>query len=503
MKRREFCTSSLAALAVTGFSSRARAAVPDELPVLSRTGRKLLLTRAEVGELKAGLRGSLLLRGDQGYEQARHIWNGAFDRHPAAIVRCANASDVAHAVQFVATHDLLVAVRGGGHSLPGHSVCDDGVMIDLAPMKGVQADPASKVARVEPGVLLGAMDRAAQAHGMIVPAGTVSHTGVAGLTLGGGFGRLARRFGLSIDSLIGADVVTADGRLVRADSEENADLYWALRGGGGNFGVVISFEFRMHPLAWEPVGGDLVYPFAQARSVLDAVAGYSEGASDDLWLDPVLECDARGTRQLRLTLCHCGEAPGVARDLAAIRKFGKPTLDTTGARPYVTLQSEHDDDSPHGRGYYMTGGLVQSMSPALIANAIDCIQRPGAELAKISITQHGGAIARVPSQATAFANRGASHNVVVRAAWDDPADAESRKAWQKETWKGFAPLSQAIYANLNLGDADPRTLSAYGPNLPRLMELKARYDAKNLFHLNPNIKPHALPVTGPPSPMRP
>lgn len=498
MKRREFCASSFAALAVTGFSWRARAAVPDELPVLSRTGQKLLLKRAEVSELKASLHGTLLLRGDEGFEQARHIWNGAFDRHPAAIVRCADASDVVKAVQFVASHDLLVAVRGGGHSLPGHSVCEDGVMIDLAPMNSVRADPASKTAHVEPGVLLGAMDRAAQAQGMIVPAGTVSHTGVAGLTLGGGFGRLSRKFGLTIDSLIGADVVTADGRVVHASGEENADLFWALRGGGGNFGVVTSFRFRMHPMAQEPVGGDLIYPIAQARSALAAVAEFSASASDDLWVDPVLECDARGERRLRLNLCHCGDARGVARDLAAIRKFGKPTIDKVGARPYVTLQSEHDGDSPHGRGYYMSGGLVQSMSPALIEHGIERIQRPGAELGKISITQHGGAIARVPTEATAFANRDASHNVVVRAAWDDPAHAAPRTAWQKETWKGFAPLSQALYANLNLGDADPRTVSAYGPNLPRLVEIKTRFDAKNLFHLNPNIKPQGL--TGPPSP---
>lgn len=491
MKRRDFCAASLAAVASTSFSFRARAAIPDELPILSRTGKQLLLTRAEVEELKASLNGSLLLKGNEGYEEARHIWNGAFDRHPAAIVRCVNPADVVHAVQFASSHDLLVAVRGGGHSLPGHSVCDGGLMIDLAPMQAVRVSPKARIARVDPGVWLGTMDREAQKHGLIVPAGTVSHTGVAGLTLGGGFGRLARKLGLTIDSLIGADVVTAEGRVLRASSDENADLFWALRGGGGNFGVVTAFEFRMHPIAPELVGGDIIYPIEQARSVLDAIAEISARAPDELWLDPVLECNAQGERHLLVNLCHCGDAASAERDVAALRKLGKPMRDNVSARPFVTLQSEHDDDSPRGRGYYTTGGLVQSLSSPLLAHVVECIQRPGAELGKISITQHGGTIKRVASQATAFANRSASHTVVLRGAWDDRAHAPARTAWQKETWKGIAPFTEGVYANLNIGDADPRVVNAYGPNLARLTDIKTRFDPKNLFHLNPNIKPRS------------
>jgi FAD/FMN-containing dehydrogenase len=489
MKRRAFCAASLAAVASTGFSFRARAAIPDELPILSRTGKQLLLTRAEVEELKASLRGSLLLHSDAGYEEARRIWNGAFNRHPAAIVSCANPADVVHAVQFASSHDLLVAVRGGGHSLPGHSVCDGGLMIDLAPMQAVRIDPKARVVRVDPGVWLGTMDREAQKLGLIVPAGTVSHTGVAGLTLGGGFGRLSRKLGLTIDSLIGADVITADGKVLRASSDENADLFWALRGGGGNFGVVTAFEFRMHPIAPEIVGGDIIYPIEQARAALDAVFEFSTRATDELWLDPVLECDAQGERHLLVNLCHCGDTASAERDVAALRKIGKPIRDNVGARSFVRLQSEHDDDSPRGRGYYMNGGQVQSIAPALLAHAVECIQRPGAELGKISITQQGGAVRRVPAEATAFANRSASHTVVLRGAWDDPAHAPARTAWQKETWKGIAPFTEGVYANLNLVDADPRTVNAYGPNLARLRDLKTRFDPKNLFHLNPNIKP--------------
>ena len=297
------------------------------------------------------------------------------------------------------------------------------------------------------------MDRAAQQHGLIVPAGTVSHTGVAGLTLGGGTGRLARKLGLTVDSLISANLVTADGKLLRASAAENADLFWALRGGGGNFGVVTSFEFQAHAIPAELVGGDIIFSMAQARTVLEAVAEISARAPDELWLDPVLECDADGQRHLMLNLCHCGETGAATRAVEALRKLGKPLRDNVGARPFVRLQSEHDGDSPHGRSYYTTGGLVQSLTPALIAHAVDRIQQPGAELGKISITQHGGAMSRVSPTATAFANRSATHTVVLRGAWDDRAHAPARTAWQKETWKGFAPHTEGTYANLNLGDA--------------------------------------------------
>jgi FAD/FMN-containing dehydrogenase len=488
MKRRTF-VSSLAAATFTGFSLRARAAIPDELPVLSRTGQSLLLKRAEVDELRSGLHGTLLLAGDAGYDSARRIWNGAFDRRPAAIARCKDAADVRTAVQFAASHDLLVAVRGGGHSLPGHSVCEGGFMIDLAPMKRVGVDASRKLATIEPGVWLGEMDHATQAAGLVVPAGTVSHTGVAGLTLGGGFGRLSRKYGLTIDALDAATVATADGRLLRASATENADLFWALRGGGGNFGVVTAFEFRLQPIAAQLVGGAIYWPIDDARPVLDAIAELSLRASDELWLDPQLECDAAGKRCVLVNVCHCGSARDAERDVALLRRIAKPFRDTVSARPFTQLQSEFDDESPRGRKYYMTGGLVQSLTPPVLAHAIEAIQHPGAEMGKISITQHGGAVARVPVSATAFANRSASHTVVLRAAWDDPAHAEARTAWQKESWKGFAPHTRGIYANLNLGDADPRVIGAYGPNLPRLVDLKTRFDPKNLFQLNPNIKP--------------
>jgi len=490
MRRRDFVVSTLA-IAGAGFSVRARSAAADDLPILSRTGKQLLLTRAEVAELRAGMHGSLLLNGDAGYEQARHIWNGAFDRHPAAIIRCADAADAINAVQFAASHDLLVAVRGGGHSLPGHSVCEGGLMIDLAPMQGVSVDKAAKTARVEPGVWLGTMDQALQKSGFIVPAGTVSHTGVAGLSLGGGTGRLARKFGLTIDSLVGAELITPDGKMRKVNAQDNPDLFWAIRGGGGNFGVVTSFEFRMHELHSDVVAGDLVFSIDQARGVLDYISANAERAPDELWMDPVLECDAAGTRQLMLNVCHCGTAKAARKDIEPLQKAGKTIRDTVAARPFVAAQSDHDGDSPRGRGYYMSGAGVLKLEPALLDHAWRSIQEPGAELGKVSLTQTGGAIARIASDATAYANRSVPFIVVVRASWDEPGKAAERTAWQKATWKGFEPFARGIYANLNLADADPRLIAAYGLNMKRLVDLKTQYDPTNLFHLNPNIPPRA------------
>jgi hypothetical protein len=407
------------------------------------------------------------------------------------IARCTSAADVAGAVNFAAAQDLLVAVRGGGHSLPGYSVCEGGIMIDLAPMRGVRVDPKSRIAWAEPGLLLGGLDRETQAYGLVVPAGTVSHTGVAGLTLGGGVGRLQRKLGLTVDSLIGAELVTASGKIVQASADENPDLLWALQGGGGNFGVVTSFRFQAHEFGRSAVAGDIIFPIEQARSVLDAFAEYCLTASDDLWMDPVLECDDAGHRQLNFNVCHCGDDVSAGRDIAAIRRFGKVVRDSVARKPWLVVQSEHDAESPHGRGYYMSGGRISELVPALLDHSVESIKLPGAELGKISLTQHGGASARRPTNSTAYASRDASHNFVVRAGWDDPKFAAARTAWQKQTWAKFAPFSTGLYANLNAAETDVKARSAYGENLDRLVDVKTKYDPKNLFHLNPNIVPRA------------
>ncbi len=491
MKRRDFLSSSIALMAASGLAGSrfARAAQSADVPAVSRTGAAIVLKAADVDDFRAQQRGAVLTRASEGYDVARRVWNGAFDKRPALIARCTSAADVIGAVQFAASHDLLVAVRGGGHSLPGYSACEGGIMIDLAPMQGVRVEPRTRDVRVEPGVLLGAMDRETQAFGLVVPAGTVSHTGVAGLTLGGGTGRLQRKFGMTVDSLVGADLVTAGGKLVQASAAENPDLLWALQGGGGNFGVVTSFEFRAHEFRGKAIAGDIVFPIEQARRALDGFADYCNVASDDLWMDPTLDCDANGNRQLTFMICHCGDPASAAKDIAAIRKFGKVARDNVAEKPWVVVQSEHDEDSPHGRGYYMSGGRINKLIPAMLDNAVESIKLPGAELGKVSLTQHGGAGARRPGASTAYAQRDASHNFVVRAAWADPSQAAARTAWQKQTWKAFEPYSVGLYANLNAGETDVKARSAYGENLERLIDVKTRYDPKNLFHLNPNITP--------------
>jgi hypothetical protein len=493
MRRRDFLGTSLALAAATGLGGmrRARAAQALDVPAISRTGKAMVLKAVDIEDLRAQQRGPVLTRGVEGYDSARRVWNGAFDRHPAVIARCVSAADVMGAVKFAAAQDLLVAVRGGGHSLPGYSACEGGIMIDLQPMGGVHVDPGTRAVRAEPGVLLGALDRETQAFGLVVPAGTVSHTGVAGLTLGGGVGRLMRKFGLTVDCMTGADMVTADGRLVRASTDENPDLFWALRGGGGNFGVVTSFEFRAFEFGRQAIAGEIVFPIEQARTVLDAFADYCGNAPDELMMDPVLECDEAGHRQLSFVLCHCGDAAQAARDLAIIRKFGKPLRDTVAAKPWVVVQSEFDWQSPHGRGYYMSGGRVLKLPPALLDHAVNAIRQPGAELGKISLTQHGGESARRSVTSTAYGSRESSHNFVVRASWSDPSQASARTAWQKDTWKAFQPFSHGLYANLNAAEPDVKARSAYGVNLERLVEIKSKYDPKNLFHLNPNITPRS------------
>jgi len=492
MKRRHFLGGSLALATAGALRSRhAWAAGSADIPAISRTGAAIVLKGSDVDDFRASQRGPVLARASEGYDTARRIWNGAFDRHPALIARCTHTEDVVGAVKFAAANDLLVAVRGGGHSLPGFSVCEGGIMIDLAPMQDVHVDPQTRVAVVQPGTLLGGLDRATQPHGLVVPAGTVSHTGVAGLTLGGGVGRLQRKFGLTVDSLIGADMVTAEGKLVKASADDDPDLLWALQGGGGNFGVVTSFRFAAHPFAGSAVAGDLIFPFEQARSVLGAFADYSADASDELWMDPTIQCDEAGKRQVAFLVCHCGDDAAAGKALAVIRKFGKVVYENVARKPWVAVQSEHDAESPHGRGYYTTGGAVAKLEPALLDHAVESFKLPGCEMGRISLTQHGGLGSRRPVSSTAYSTRAASHNFVLRACWDDPKFAAARTAWQKQCWKSFVPFSSGLYANLNAGDPNVRARAAYGENLERLVDIKTRFDPKNLFHLNPNITPRA------------
>ena len=491
MKRRAFCASALA-LASTGTSSLRALAASSEIPITRGDGKQATLTAADVADLKGSLRGELLLPSQSGYDQARKVWNGAFDRRPALIARCVGAADVTQAVTFARAHNLLVAVRGGGHSLSGQSVCDGGLVIDLSPMKSVHVDPVAHVARIEPGVLLGDFDREAQFFGLVTPAGTVSHTGAAGLTLGGGYGRLSRRFGLACDNLTGADVITADGRYVRASEQENPDLLWGLRGGGGNFGVVTSFEYRLHPVAPMMYGGRMMFSPKDTPDVLRFFAGFAKDTPDELYIDGALVVIPNMGRVIVFDVCYSGPVQQAERVLEPLRRFRKPIQDGLAPTTYVTLQASGDGGSAAGRGYYERSGFLRGIEPSLIDASLAIMDEPQA-VGELVFWQHGGAVSRVKPDATAVWHRDAARSLLVDADWDDPHDERARDTamqWARETWHKLEPFTDGFYVNTMAGD-DPhqRVRSTYGGNYPRLVKLKGQYDPTNLFRMNANVPP--------------
>jgi FAD/FMN-containing dehydrogenase len=489
MKRREFCASAGSALTLASVPFQAALAGSD-VPATGAAGKQVVLKATDIADLRGSLRGQLLTPGQDGYDTARRIWNGAFDKKPALIARCAGAADVSQAIKFARAHDLLVAVRGGGHSLSGQSVCDGGLMIDLSPIKGVRVDPQAKRAHVEPGVLLGHFDRETQAHGLATTAGTVSHTGVAGLTLGGGFGRIGRRFGLSCDNLASADVITADGTFVKASAHDNPDLFWGLRGGGGNFGIVTSFEYQLHEVEPAMIGGMLIFPFVNPRELIGSFADFIDGASDEMYSDCAIVTGPNGQRVIALNVCHSGTTAAAEKELAQLRKIGKPIQDALGASTYVKLQSALDENYPHGRGYYIKSGFVRSLSPKVIDAIVSHLEAGPMATGVVNIPHQGGAINRVKPDATAFWHRDANHSVMMIGFWDDPANAASNRQWVKDGWKKVEPLTNGFYVNEFAHD-DPasRVEATYVGNYPRLVALKKRYDPTNLFRMNANVSP--------------
>jgi len=495
MRRRTFCAAGLATLATASLPLRRVSAAAAEIAVLGLDGRQLTLTPAEVADLRAGLRGELLSAGDAGYDDARRLWNAAFNRKPALIARCAGAADVMHAVSFASAHALLTSVRGGGHSLSGQSVCDGGLEIDLAPMHSVHIDPATKTARVEPGTLIGQFDREAQAFGLATTAGTASDTGLAGLTLGGGFGRIGPKYGLTIDNLTGAELVTADGRLLRASAHENPDLFWGLRGGGGNFGVVTSFEYRLHPVGPMLYGGEISFPFAGAHQLMRSFADFIAAAPDELCVLPEFELDAKDPARVVFDVCYCGPPADGERVVAGLRRLGKPLEDKLGPATYVKLQGAADPVKPFPYGGYFKGGLARALTPSLIDTAIDYIEATPVPFgfAFVGFQPLGSAASRVAPPATAFWNRHAKYDMVLAAFWKVPGEgAERNTEWTRGAWAKLEPFTEGYYVNLGESQQDAhahRVQAAYGENYPRLVALKKRYDPANLFRLNANIKP--------------
>jgi FAD/FMN-containing dehydrogenase len=441
-----------------------------------------------VREFAKGFHGEVVLPGGDGYDEVRKVFNGMIDRRPALIARGADTQDVVRAVRFAREHGLLVSVRGGGHSVAGHGVCDGGLMIDLSLMKGVEVDAKNRVAKAEPGVRLGEFIVETEKHGLVSPTGTVSDTGLAGLTLGGGYGYLSGKYGLALDNLVSAEVVTADGRVLRASADEHPDLYWALRGGSGNFGVVTSFELKLHPVA-QVLGGMLIHPFERAGEVLRFYREVAASAPDELTTYAVLFTTPDGQGAVALTLCYCGPIEEGERVIAPIRAFGPPTADLIRPMKYSEMNTLIDAANPPGMQNYWKGNLLRELSDGAIDAIVEHAARVPSSRSVILIDQLHGVASRVPPSEAAFAHRDTPHGVMVMSMWEDPVDAETNIAWTRGLSAAIEPFgSGGIYVN---GAYEQRASAAYGVNHDRLVEIKTAYDPTNFFRHNQNIRPKA------------
>jgi FAD/FMN-containing dehydrogenase len=439
--------------------------------------------------LAEDLRGRLVRPDDPDYDTTRAVFNGLIDRRPVAVVVCAGPSDVARGITFAREHDLVLSVRGGGHSVAGNAVCDGGIMLDLSEMKGIQVDPQNRTARAEPGLTLGELDHETQAWGLATPLGVVSMTGIAGLTLGGGLGWLNGAYGLACDNLLSADVVTADGRLVTASAEANEDLYWGIRGGGGNFGVVTSFEYRVHPVSTVLAGG-LTYPLADAPGVLRFYDDFVAAAPDELSTHVSLAVGASGQLVVTITVCYCGPVDAGEQVLRPLRTFGQCIVDTIGPMPYQTLQAAGDPGFPFGELHFWKSGFLRHLSDEAIQTMMPFVEQMPSPATGVGLQHMHGVASRVHPSATAFAHRAAQWDFLILSQWPDPADTARNVEWTREFFATMHPhLEDAVYVN-NLGDeGDNRVHAAYGANYERLAALKAKYDPTNVFRMNHNIQP--------------
>ena len=454
------------------------------------------MTLAVTDELLASLRGfggTLLLPGDRGYEHARGVFNAMVDRRPGLIARCQGQADVVAVVCFAREHGLEVSVRGGGHNVAGTAVTDGGVMIDLSGMTGIHVDPVARTARAQGGVIWRQLDRETQLHGLAVPGGTVSTTGIAGLTLGGGHGWLSGRHGLTADNLLSARVVTADGGALTASADEHEDLFWALRGGGGNFGIVTSFHYRLHPVGPTVTGGLVLHPYARAPDLLRFYRELAAGAPEGLEMDAALHFAPGGSRErvASLAVCHLGTFEQAETQLRPILTFGPHLESRVGPLPYAALNSMLDRANPPGRFNYWKSGFIPELSDGAIDVLVAGLERCPSPLSALVLRRFHGAVTRVPVAETSFPHREPGFHVAATSAWLDPAAAEENVAWAQETFAELGPfLAPGRWASfLDVDDGEDGARAAFGSNLERLERVKAAYDPENLFRLNINIKP--------------
>ena len=492
MDRRRFCKTALAAGVAASYPlltgcSRSETPVATSATTsirgISLDGAEIELEKSAIKEFGDAMTGPVMLSGHPDYDGARTIWNGMHDKRPALIARCLNNEDVSSAVTFAHERNLLVAVRGGGHSWPGKSICDDGLMIDLSQLTDVSVNTETQSAVAGGGALLGHLDQASLAHGLVTTAGVVSHTGVGGFTLGGGFGRLNRKYGLAVDNLLSAEIITADGQIRTASKEQNEDLFWAIRGGGGNFGVVTNFEFQMHPFDRNVLSGSIVWPYDQARDVLEFYAEWSATLSDEMYAGPTSATTPDGVRVIMMDIVYNGDPAAGEKELAPLRAIGSPIADGVIVQDYTVLQTNNDAAFGHGVRSYAKNGMVKEWTQGLVDAMLD------ADDPRIFIANHvaGGAAKRVGELDTAFPHRNAEMMLVVVAGWMDAAQDDGLIAACRDYYKAIEPHLGGYYSNIDFDQT--RAVGNYGPAYERLSQIKGQYDPDNLFRLNSNIDP--------------
>jgi FAD/FMN-containing dehydrogenase len=466
---------------------------------MSRVLEGAPVDRESVDQLRSVFRGEVITPDDVGYAQHRKVWNGSIDRMPSLIARCAGVSDVRSAVRFARERQLLVAVRSGGHSFPGLSVCDGGMVLDLGLMKGVRVDPERQRVRAQAGVLLGELDQETQAFGYAVPAGIVTHTGLAGLTLGGGIGWIMRKYGLTIDSLTSVDVVTADGEFVTASEDQNPDLFWGVRGGGGNFGVVTEFEFQMHRLGPQVVAGPVFWPAEDTREVLRFYRDWIRDCPDELMTIvvqrqapdlPVVPRELVGRLVVAVVACYAGDVGEGERVVQPLKRFGSPVLDLCVPKPYLAHQKAFDPSFRHGHWYYVRSCDVAALTDEVVDVMAEYGQQITSPITSIALWQMGGAVARVDRNATAFDGRHTGFTFNINGNSESADGFEEQRRWARSYWDSLAPHHTGVYVNFLMEEGEERVRQAYGvEKYERLKALKRKYDPTNFFRLNQNITP--------------
>lgn len=471
----------------------------NSVKAVGLTGDRITLDDASLEKLKSSLRGALLFPGDEGYDKSRTVWNAMIDRKPALVARCAGVADIRQAVTFAQTHRLLTAVKGGGHNIAGNAVCEGGLLIDLSTMRTVTIDPVAAVAHVEPGATLGDFDHECQAFGLATPVGINSTTGIAGLTLGGGFGWLSRKYGMTVDNLLAADVITADGRLVPANEKEHADLFWAIRGGSGNFGVVSRFEFKLHPVGPEVLSGMIVYPIKEAAQALKQFRDYVKKLGEDtnVWTVlrkapplPFLPPEVHGTEIIAFCFFHAGDPDEGRTAVEPLRKLGTVLGEFSVMQPYTAWQQTFDPLlTPGARNYWKSHNFVD-LSDGAIDVAVKYAQSLPSPHCEIFFGLIGGATTRPRPDATAYSHRDAIYVCNVHGRWETTAEDEKCTDWARGFFNEAAPYATGgVYVNFLTDDEPERVKNAYGPGYDRLVAVKNRYDPGNLFRMNQNIRP--------------